>query len=224
MSLVGICRGFVLLVIMPGRYCPVQLSSQAEPVKVVMYYAKPYFTNTPPPPTEAEVATSGFSHASSSSEETPSSTNQTPAQKSSHLDLIIVRSCLLIEFVPYVLLATNVNSTTFVCLTACLTLGSPTNPAINSLALSLIPNSREAGRLFGGLSVLHTISASLISPLLFGTLFSATVGWYAPTVFALAAGILAIAQVFLAMVRLPGADEGAKRAERGRSRQVKTVR
>jgi hypothetical protein len=72
--------------------------------------------------------------------------------------------------------------------------------------------------------VLHTIGSSLLSPLLFGELFSATVGWYAPTVFGLAAAILGVAQIFLALVRLPGSESAAKGAERGRSRQVKTVR
>jgi MFS family permease len=190
-------------------------------VLVVVYYLKPRFTHSAPVRADSDPNASAFSSGSGSSSDTPI---PTPSHNTARLDLVIARCCMAIELIPYIVIATNVNSTTFVLMTMLTTFGSPCGPSINSLALSLIPNSSEAGRLFGGLSVLHTIGSSLISPVLFGTLFSYTVGWYAPTVFIVPAVILCIAQVFLALVKLPGSEAGAKTAERGRSRQVKTVR
>jgi len=104
-----------------------------------------------------------------------------------------------------------------------LTLGSADHPSVNSLALSLLPTAREKGRLFGALSLIHAIAGSLISPLIFGSVFAWTVGWYAPTAFALSGIMLLVAECFLLMVRLPDENE-EKKAERGRSRRVKKVR
>ena len=167
-----------------------------------------------------EPGSSGSSsdHTSNSSPLAP-----TPAKRSSKLDLLIIRSCLALQTVLFGVLALNVSASTFVIISLVLTLGSADSPAFSSLALSLLPSSREAGRLFGALSVIHAIGGTLISPLLFGTLFAYTVGTYAPTVFALATGLLFIALIITFMIRLPEV-ESPRAAERGRSRHVKRVK
>ena len=174
-----------------------------------MYYAKPFFT----PATSIETT-------SSSSSPTPPA----PAPKrSAALDLLIVRVSLLLETVPYWLLFLNPPSHIFVLLSTLVTLGSCSGPAGNSLALSLLGDVRESGRLFGAIAVLHALGGTIISPLVFGLLFAWSVGWYAPLVFGLAGAVTMVAQVVLGFVRLGGTGEvGA--AERGRSRNVKRVK
>lgn len=193
-----------------------------------MYYIKPRFTPTTVVEPSSDPSASAFSAVSSApSTSKPRDTDisgTVPAvtRRSTHLDLFIVRTCLVIEFVPYVVIACNPTSPLFVLMSFILTFASGEGPAMNSLALGLA-SSKEKGRLFGGIAVLHSIGASLISPLMFGTLFAETVGWYAPTVFALAAGLSLSAQFVLAFVRLPK-EGGEGRVERGRSRGVKRVK
>lgn len=142
--------------------------------------------------------------------------------KSAKLDLYTARTCIILALIPYTCLGFKVSEIHYIILSLMVTLGSPDGPATNSLALNLLPTAREKGRLFGALSVLHALAATIISPLLFGTLFAYTVGWYAPTMFALAAGWLALALLCLTMIRLPK-DKGPD-PERGRSTRIKTVR
>jgi hypothetical protein len=161
-----------------------------------MHYLKPRLASHSFVETDPETTTPSASDQTSKT----SSPNESP---SSQLDQYFAYFCLMIEIFSYILLATNVTPTSFILLSATLTLGAPAMPLLHSLALSLLPDKREAGRLFGGLGVLHTIGASLISHILFGSLFSATVGSYAPSVFALAAGILVLGLICLVMVRSP---------------------
>jgi MFS family permease len=143
----------------------------------------------------------------------------------SALDYTIARACLFLCIIVYTCLSLNVSETSFILLSILVTFGSADSPALNSLALSLLPTAKERGKMFGALSVIQALSASILSPLLFGTLFASTVGWYAPAVFALAAIFLFGAWVFLGCVRLPTDGElAAGDVERGRSRMVKTVR
>jgi MFS family permease len=137
------------------------------------------------------------------------------------LDLWTIRVSMTLEIIPYIGLAMNPNETLFIIFSTLATFGSASSPTANSLALSLLPTSSEAGRLFGGLAVLHALGSTIISPLLYGTVFAATVGTYAPTIFIIAAGMLAMAWVLFAMVRLEKKDNDA---ERGRSKRVKAVR
>jgi MFS family permease len=128
---------------------------------------------------------------------------------------------MTMEIIPYIGLALNPSETGFIILSTLATFGSASNPTSNSLALSLLPSSNEAGRLFGGLAVLHALGSTIISPLLYGTVFAATVGTYAPTIFIIASCMLGAAWILFALVRL---EKKTDDAERGRSRRVKTVR
>ncbi|RSH91465.1 hypothetical protein EHS25_009764 [Saitozyma podzolica] len=192
MSLISFLRGVVLIVLIP----------------ITMHFVKPYFVvpQRPPPPPASTSAFSALSGISSTTDASDVSATPAPAptakpgklKRSALLDLLTIRISLLIEMSVYTLLTLNLSPTGFVIASMCVTLASATGPTANSLALSLLPNSREAGRLFGALSVIHALGATLLSPLLFGTLFAYTVGWYAPTVFALAACFALLTQLCFA--------------------------
>ncbi|ORY31622.1 hypothetical protein BCR39DRAFT_525949 [Naematelia encephala] len=224
MSLVGASRSLVLLVLVP----------------TVLRYVKPYFVEqgTPSRESEADGGVSGFSTVSTSDGSVidPSSSAITitaveseptvraaPLKRSAQLDLYVARISLLFIFVAFSMMALNPSSKVFVMLSTLSTFGAAETPSVNSLALSLLPTSRESGRLFGAVSVIQAIGGSLLGPLVFGNLFAWTVGIYAPTVFALAAGIMVLAQVALASVRLPTEPKSGQE-ERGRSRRVKRVK
>jgi MFS family permease len=168
---------------------------------------KPYFYEPVPPTSDTPYA-------------------DTPAPKVKQkrpviLDLWTIRVSMTLEIIPYIGLALNPNETWFIILSTLVTCGSASQPTANSLALSLLPSSSEAGRLFGGLAVLHALGSTIISPILYGTVFAATVGTYAPTIFIIAACMLGAGWLLFAWVRLEKKDNDA---ERGRSRRVKTVR
>lgn len=199
-----------------------------------MHYVKPHFA--PPDPNESAVsfATEASGHtkpdnastAGSSGTSTPHIVLPRIVPKSAILDLWTYRISLAIDMTFYALLATNPSPMAFVLLSVGLTLGSGSAPAANSLALSLVPSSQETGRLFGALSVLSALGTTLLGPLIFGSIYASTVGWYAPTIFAVAAGILAVAIALICCIRLPGhgkrdVESSGKARQRGRSRKVK---
>lgn len=125
-------------------------------------------------------------------------------KRSARLDLTMTRACLLIEVAGMLALGLNVRSSDvlFIVVSAFLTLGSPGGAACNSLALSFLTHQREAGALFGALSVLTALGSALLSPLIMANVFSATVAWYPPAIFLCAAGILAVALVISFGLRL----------------------
>lgn len=178
-----------------------------ELTSVILRVAKPYFYEPVPPTSDIPYA-------------------DTPALKVKQkrpvaLDLWTIRVSMTLELIPYIGLALNPNETWFIIFSTLVTCGSASQPTANSLALSLLPSSSEAGRLFGGLAVLHALGSTIISPLLYGTVFAATVGTYAPTIFIIAACMLGAGWLLFAWVRLEKKDNDA---ERGRGRRVKTIR
>lgn len=113
----------------------------------------------------------------------------------------------------------------FVLLTTIVTLGSCTAAAQASLALNLVDSARQAGRLFGAMSVLTAMSSTFLGPLVFSLVYANTISVYAPAIFVVAVGMLIISQVMLAFVRLPKLDEPAQvEVPRGRTRRVKVVK
>ncbi|TYJ58953.1 hypothetical protein B9479_000389 [Cryptococcus floricola] len=198
-------------------------------VPLIMRYVKPRFqqgNNTGV--SEAQTYAAGDSAITTSSDPSvPEPSSDEPSSRapprSAYLDLLTVRICLFNEFFPWVLLAFGPSEKGFILLSALLTLGGPGVPASNSLALSLLPDPSQAGRLFGALAVIHALGSTLISPLMFGTVFAATVGTYAPTIFALAACCVAGAFGCMAMVRLDRDKKDSGEEERGRSKKVKRV-
>lgn len=162
---------------------------KADQLAVVIKFIKAKFFSEPSPETSPDT--------------TPSSAPPPTAS----LDLITVRTSLTMEMTGLTLLSLNFGPTAFVLITLWITLGSGTTPALNSLALGLLPDKSSSGKLFGALSVLHAIGSTLLSPILFGEIFAATVGIYAPTIFAVGAFLPASALLVLSFVRLGRAPE-----------------
>ncbi|WWC91944.1 uncharacterized protein L201_006896 [Kwoniella dendrophila CBS 6074] len=234
MSVTAFSRSFVLIVLVP----------------IVMHYVKPRFlpnedanpvAQVGDPAIDEEVIESVLHNDQPSSTQDienqngkvgilPSESKLQP-KRSAHLDLYTVRISLLLETIPYIFLSLSPSPIGFIFCSILTTLGGPSNPAANSLALSLLKDPNQSGRLFGALSVLHALGANLLSPLLFGTIFASTVGTYAATIFILAAVSLVLAQICVSFVRLDkkskseiGQEENEiDGVRRGRSRRVKSV-
>ncbi|WVO13038.1 hypothetical protein L204_100647 [Cryptococcus depauperatus] len=126
--------------------------------------------------------------------------------RSARLDLFTVRFCLVIEFIPWLLLAFGISEGWFIFLSALLSVGAPSLPATNSLAVSILPDPSQAGRLFGALSVTYALGATIIGPLFFGTVFAWSVGWWSEMIFGLGAACVAAALGCMATVRLRDID------------------
>lgn len=146
----------------------------------------------------------------------------------SKFDLWILRASLCADGIAYLGMSFIAPAPVFVFFTCVVCLGSCSSAVTNSLALNLIDSSREAGKLFGALSVVSATASSFVGPLLFAMVYANTVGVYAPTIFAVAVGIILIAQLLLLGVRLPRehpdlAGDHPGRGERGRTRRTKRV-
>ncbi len=132
---------------------------------------------------------------------------------------------MAVETLGYICMSFVLPAPVFVLLTAVVTLGSCTGAAQSSLALNLVDSAREAGRLFGALSVLTAMSSTFLGPLVFSLVYASTVSVYAPAIFIVAVGMLVISQVWLAFVRLPDLDKlNEVEVPRGRTRRVKRVK
>ncbi|OXG79438.1 hypothetical protein C349_04385 [Cryptococcus neoformans var. grubii Br795] len=212
MSAVAFLRSFILIVLVP----------------VITKYVKSRLnqSHTTPKSAEhvAEAGNSAFTTSASSHDSLPSqsmpthnSAHVSPSPSppvsgdahNGHLDLFTIRLCLFLELVPWFILSFGTSESAFIILTALTTFGSPSTPAANSLALSLLPDPSQSGRLFGALSVVHALGATLISPLMFGMLFASTVEYYPAAVFALAAACVGGALVCMLCVRIPESGPGS---------------
>lgn len=147
----------------------------------------------------------------------------------SKFDLRILRASLVADMVAYLGMSFIIPAPGFVFFTCLVCLGSCSNAVTNSLALNLIDSSREAGKLFGALSVVSACASSFFGPLLFAMIYAHTVGVYAPAIFAVAVAVVIVAQALLMGVRLPReypglAKDDPNRVERGRTRRTKRVK
>ncbi|KAJ9110259.1 hypothetical protein QFC19_001662 [Naganishia cerealis] len=204
MTLMGVCRALVLVVLLPlvvKIFKPKvkQTDTDASPVAQATPYQGPGILRSP-----QNLADSKF-------------------------DLWVLRASLLADMLAYLGMSFVVPAPGFVFFTCLVCLGSCSNAVTNSLALNLIDSSREAGKLFGALSVVSACASSFFGPLLFAMIYAHTVGIYAPTIFAVAVAVVIIAQALLMGVRLPrefpgSAKDNANRVERGRTTRTKRVK
>ncbi|GHJ85015.1 hypothetical protein NliqN6_1417 [Naganishia liquefaciens] len=147
----------------------------------------------------------------------------------SKFDLWILRASLLADAIAYTGMSFSLPAPIFIFFTCVVSLGSCSSAVTNSLALNLIDSSRQAGKLFGALSVVSATASSFVGPLVFSMIYANTVGVYAPTIFAVAVGVVVVAQLLLMGVRLPHvhpsvAGDESGRGERGRTRRTKRVK
>lgn len=80
--------------------------------------------------------------------------------------------------------------------------GSGIGSAVNSLALALLWNPNEAGRLFGAWAVLGTVSSSIVGPFLFTYTFSLSAATAPSLVFYVIAGVQGLAALAVLALKL----------------------
>jgi len=127
------------------------------------------------------------------------------------VDLNIARISLLVEMMSYILMAIASTGSAFTVFTAMGSFGAGFMPAVESLALAvyLSRGNTESGSLFGALSVMHALGGQLISPILFGFTYAATVGTFPQTIFVLCAGAMSFSLVLVTFVRVPKTGSAA---------------
>lgn len=104
--------------------------------------------------------------------------------------------------------------TSFLVLTAVQSFGGGASPALQSLALAHA-SPRDSGRLFASLSVLQALCAQVIGPLIFGSVFFKSVGWFPEAIFGVGALFFAGSLGSLMLVRLGGAERAKSRVAKG---------
>ncbi|SGY84187.1 BQ5605_C009g05682 [Microbotryum silenes-dioicae] len=120
----------------------------------------------------------------------------------SHFDLFLAKLSLLVDLVGYVLLALNGGSPVrFLIGTGFSAFGGGASAAVQSLALAHT-SPRDSGRLFAGLSVLSSVNGMILGPLLFGTVFIATVEKMPETFLWVLVGLITTGLATLMTVRL----------------------
>lgn len=152
----------------------------------------------------------------SSSPNTPSAPFKPSAShvgKVMKFDLGLARVSLVIDIIGYILMPLAPNGHVFTLAAMTGSLGSGFGPALQSIALELYTRRAGAaggdvGRLFGSLSVLNGIGASIIGPALFGLVYSKTVDVFPQAIFFTTAGTATISFVLLMFVRFPREEEG----------------
>ncbi|KAL5634517.1 hypothetical protein ACGC1H_002536 [Rhizoctonia solani] len=143
-------------------------------------------------------------------------------------DLLVARLSMVMDFWSYFLLCSSTSDMGFVLTTTLSAFGGGTSPALQSLALGVLGGEeKDVGRLFGALSMLSSISSTILSPMIFGSLYSLTVATFPRAIFIVATGVLTAALVFLVLVQ-PNQPLRKRDVEdfppRGRSRRAKDLR
>ncbi|KZT56416.1 MFS general substrate transporter [Calocera cornea HHB12733] len=194
LSLVGVVRAFHLVVILPLilkylRPKPEQAISlpieEAEPLQS----SNGQTPATPPPTADAGRA----AHAEAVKR----------YQHSPRFDLYVARASIGIEFLCEVGQASAQGPTSWTIATLFGAFGGGYSPAMQSLALGLLKNEDETGRLFGAMSVMSALCTQVLGPALFGTLFALTVGVFPKMVFVAACVCAGTALICLFCIRIP---------------------
>ncbi|QRV90180.1 major facilitator superfamily transporter [Ceratobasidium sp. AG-Ba] len=117
-------------------------------------------------------------------------------------DLRVARISMCLEFLSYFLLCSSSSQHAFVLTTALSAFGGGTSPAMQSLALGILGPNQEAdtGKLFGALSMLSSIASTVLSPMVFGSIYSLTVAAFPKAIFVVATAVLMVALLLLALV------------------------
>ncbi|KAK4701137.1 hypothetical protein P7C70_g5100, partial [Phenoliferia sp. Uapishka_3] len=120
----------------------------------------------------------------------------------SHFDLFLARMSIGVDVIGYAVMALNGGSQgIFLISTAIQSLGGGAAPAIQSLALAHA-SPRDSGRLFASLSVLSSISASIVGPIIFSIIYIRTVAFFPELIYWAAFLCYGIGFIGLLAVRL----------------------
>ncbi|KAG6885884.1 hypothetical protein C0993_008403 [Termitomyces sp. T159_Od127] len=127
---------------------------------------------------------------------------------STAFDLGLARVSLFVEAVSYTLMALAPTELAFTGFSVMASLGAGLNPALQSVSLALYRRrgGTESGRLFGALSVLQALSSQLVSPAMYGLVYTKTVATFPRAIFILLMTTIVCSFVLLTSVRLPKPD------------------
>lgn len=123
-----------------------------------------------------------------------------------YFDYVLLCFCLLAEVVGYTVLGSNAKGSAaiYIVTSAWLHLGAPASACAISMAVALGPGDHtSSGRLFGALGILDGLSSIFISPLLFTSVFSATLAFYPPATFLVAAACWLLGLLAVRCIKLP---------------------
>ncbi|CAE6434870.1 unnamed protein product [Rhizoctonia solani] len=200
------------------------LNTPITPIRTSSLPVIPTISPSPPPSPGTRTPPSGGLSAANA-ELIKRSVHQSREQ---HFDLLVARLSIVMDFWSYFLLCFSNSATGFVLTTTLSAFGGGTSPAMQSLALGILGGKeKDVGRLFGALSMLSSISSTILSPIIFGSLYSLTVTVSPKAIFIVATAVLTVALVFLALVQ-PNRPLRRRDVEefppRGRSRRAKDLR
>ncbi|KAJ7905702.1 major facilitator superfamily domain-containing protein [Mycena olivaceomarginata] len=126
---------------------------------------------------------------------------------SAFFDLSLARISLFIEVIAYGAMPFAATGYGFTGLTVLSSFGSGFNPAVQSAAMELYTKrmgaSVEAGKLFGGMSVIQALAGQILGPSIYGLVFYKTVATFPKAIFWVSVASVCISFVCLSLVRLP---------------------
>lgn len=152
-----------------------------------------------------------------------------------------MRFSVFLDFLSHtlVILLPSASQTSFVLATTLTSLGSASIPSFSSTVLGYVryrtlqaeqeDQQEDVGVLFGALAVLQSLGQTIIGPLLFGLVYSATVSRYPRGIFVLASSLAGIAFILMLVARprkrviLVGVRPGLDTYRRGRSAMTKSI-
>ncbi|KAG8973857.1 hypothetical protein FRC05_008077 [Tulasnella sp. 425] len=142
-------------------------------------------------------------------------------------DLNLARFSLAIDSLGYflVVFVSKSSSRAFVLATLLSAFGSGSAPAMQSASLCLLKNpSEDSGKLLGAFSMIQATAAFIISPLVFGLMYSETVRTFPEAMFLCGGILLAVSFTALILVRPALPIKKRKRPiRRGRSTRTKAL-
>lgn len=158
-----------------------------------------------PPPIQLPVEPEEPLDAATPDAGSPAPPKRVEAPSSMTFDLALARVSLTIDIAAYICMPLAPSGVAFTAAAMLGSLGSGFSPALQSIALELYGRrgGTEAGRLFGAMSVLSALGASVFGPAIFGFVYLRTVGWFPQAIFFTTAGTVTISFVLLSFIRLP---------------------
>ncbi|EJU05334.1 MFS general substrate transporter [Dacryopinax primogenitus] len=196
LSLVGCVRAFHLVVILP-LLLKLLRPKPEQPISLPLEPSEPLQS-----PGEAENGRSVPRHLVDS----VSRAVQPGAVKHRHsprFDLHVARASLGIELLCELGQASAPGPASWTAATLLGAFGGGYSPAMQSLALGLLKNEDETGRLFGAMSVMSALCTQVMGPALFGLMFAYTVGVFPKMVFVAACVCAGTALICLFCIRIP---------------------
>lgn len=124
-------------------------------------------------------------------------------------DLRLARRSLLLEGMVHVIMLLFPSPASLYVLGVFGTCGAGFPPAMQSVILSLYIHNggKENGKVFGALGVIQILCAQIISPLLYGLIYVATVTFFPMSIFAVSLTAIMTAFSIACMVRMPSHAE-----------------